>query len=282
MLQQFEKIKSKIEPGLGFLKQIYSCPIYLVGGAVRDLLLGVESYDFDFGFEEPLDKLLSCNSSKDIVENVSEKHLTAKIIIASQQYDVVQFRKEKYSAPGSQPEVLPGTIEEDILRRDFSVNALFLKLDNSLELVDLVHGVRDLELKQLRVLHEKSFFDDPVRIIRGIRFCKRFEFTWEEETKRLAQTSIQNRDLLFVSPRRRYEEFRKILFEQKWKEILTSLIEEKLLVQLLPIPIKEDTLLKIEDSEKVLEYLLKSLTPEIRKEYFLSIGLSKKERVLYE
>lgn len=163
-------------------------PLYLVGGSIRDLLLARPIVDFDLTLEGDAITL-----ARSLVKKYSGK-LTAhdKFFTAtwtpqssnSQFLDLVSARKETYSHPGALPTVQKSTIDDDLRRRDFTINAMAIRLDGDHfgELFDPLHGQNDLENKLIRVLHPKSFVDDPTRMFRAIRYAERYEFKLESET----------------------------------------------------------------------------------------------------
>lgn len=168
-------------------------PIYMIGGSVRDLLLGSVIKDFDLTVEGDAITLARALAKKYGGKVTAHpKFGTAKwflppSLISSNERDTLDFvstRSETYKHPGALPTVRLGTLEEDIRRRDFTINALALRLDGQRfgELIDLVGGQADLERKVIRVLHPKSFVDDPTRMYRAVRYEQRYAFQIAEET----------------------------------------------------------------------------------------------------
>ncbi|MQC26774.1 MAG: CCA tRNA nucleotidyltransferase [Chloroflexi bacterium] len=178
---------------------------YLVGGVVRDLLLGRASHNFDLVLEGDARKLARALGKRyggevtehkafrtavwtiDSVRETLAEALGAELETASlpASVDLISARKESYAEAGALPDVELDGIEEDTRRRDFTVNTLALRLDGARygELVDLHGGVKDLATGRLRVLHDKSFEDDATRILRILRFAGRLGFEVAEETK---------------------------------------------------------------------------------------------------
>ncbi|MFC1962069.1 CCA tRNA nucleotidyltransferase [Chloroflexota bacterium] len=167
--------------------------LYLVGGVVRDLLLGRRNEDIDLVLEGDAiglaRRLLGRRNGK-----VTEHHRfsTAKVQWAGWSVDVATARRETYSRPGALPKVKPGTMDDDLLRRDFTVNAMAVDLssENYGALLDPYGGMDDLQRKQLRVLHERSFIDDATRIWRGMRYEQRLGFQFEAKTLNLLKRDI--------------------------------------------------------------------------------------------
>jgi tRNA nucleotidyltransferase (CCA-adding enzyme) len=167
-------------------------PAYLVGGVVRDLLLGREVADLDVAIEgdaEALAELPGFSLERDAL------FLTGRLEQGDMKIDVAQARAESYPAPGALPEVRPASITEDLARRDFTVNAMAFPLSGERELLDPHGGLDDLRAGLLRILHVGSFVDDPTRALRAARYAARFGFELEPETERL----LREADLANVS-----------------------------------------------------------------------------------
>ncbi len=166
---------------------------YLVGGLVRDLLLGRQGRDLDIVVEgdgPAFARRLAAELGGQAL--VHEAFLTAEVVDGSGFHlDVVTARSEIYSAPAALPEVRMAALREDLFRRDFSVNAMAIRLTPSAEageeaaLIDLFGGRGDLAERTLRVLHGRSFHDDPTRALRGIRLGLRLDLRMAPETERL-------------------------------------------------------------------------------------------------
>ena len=172
------------------------CAAYLVGGPVRDLLLGRSSLDLDVvvdGDATAVARAALAHGEQTLV--VHPVFGTATIRSGGFRIDLASARAELYERPGALPVVRSGSIEQDLMRRDFSINAMALALDGHHrgELLDLHGGFADLQRGLLRVLHSNSFVDDATRILRGVRYEQRFGFVFEEHTLALLQ-----RDLHFI------------------------------------------------------------------------------------
>jgi tRNA nucleotidyltransferase (CCA-adding enzyme) len=129
---------------------------------------------------------------------------------------VATARTETYERPAALPLVMPGSIRDDIFRRDFSINTLAVNLnpDRFGELIDLFHARNDIKKRLIRVLHEKSFIDDPTRIFRAVRFEKRFGFKIESITEKLIRDAICEGLIERLSGHRIASEIRLILKEK--------------------------------------------------------------------
>jgi len=181
-------------------------PIYLVGGAVRDLLLGRQRTDVDVVAEgDPAGIARALGG--DVTEH--ERFSTAKAVVDGLEMDLARAREETYAAPGALPDVRPAGLQRDLARRDFTINAMALPLDGGDGLIDPHGGLADLRAGRLRVLHDRSFVDDPTRALRAARYAARFGFGLDPETERLLRAT----DLGTVSADRRRAELRRIAAE---------------------------------------------------------------------
>jgi tRNA nucleotidyltransferase (CCA-adding enzyme) len=167
-------------------------PTYLVGGAVRDLLLGRERADLDVVVEGDA-AALAGRLGGDTVSH--ERFGTAKMTLDGVELDLASARAESYPRPGALPEVRLAGLEQDLARRDFTINAMAVPLHREPELIDPRGGQEDLERGIIRVLHPSSFVDDPTRALRAARYAARFGFGVEPDTERLAREA----DLTTVS-----------------------------------------------------------------------------------
>jgi len=172
---------------------------YLVGGLVRDLLLGYPNFDLDLVVEGDAVKL-----AQQVAETSQAKLLahhrfgTAKLRYDNFTLDLATARKETYARPGALPAVTPGTLKDDLVRRDFSINAMAISLapNDYGELVDPYQGKNDLEHHLIRILHPGSFTDDATRILRGVCYEQRFDFEFEAQTARLLKRDIPMLDTI--------------------------------------------------------------------------------------
>jgi len=168
-------------------------PAWLVGGAVRDLMLGAQTIDVDVAIEgdaREVARELAARLGGEAVEH--ERFGTATMKADALTVDLASTRRESYAHPGALPEVEPAPLDEDLARRDFTVNAMAAALDSERlgELRDPHGGRGDLEAGVIRVLHPKSFIDDPTRLLRAVRYEARFGFRMDPETERLAREAI--------------------------------------------------------------------------------------------
>jgi tRNA nucleotidyltransferase (CCA-adding enzyme) len=194
-------------PELAKVRETGGGPLYLVGGAVRDLLLGRGRSDID---------LVVIGDATDLAARLGatpvahERFATAKVELDGHEIDIATARTEVYETPGALPEVKPAArIEDDLSRRDFTINAMALPLEGAVELIDPHDGLADLEAGLLRVLHPGSFEDDPTRALRAARYAARFGFALEPGTEAL----LREADLETVSADRRDAELRRLAAE---------------------------------------------------------------------
>ena len=224
----------------------------LVGGAVRDLLAGKSSDDIDFLIEGQaiqFAKALSIEWDRIFpgapapLKNAAfARYGTVKLSFESpiapgvDTLDFASARSESYPVPGGAPVVEFSDIDHDLARRDFSINAMavMLDVDEHAELIDKHGGARDLKEKLLTVLHDRSFVDDPARIIRGIRFASRFGFSFEQHTAQLVEDAIANKFLNTLPRRRLLDEFRKALQERDAGSVLQAFEQFGVLEQIHP------------------------------------------------
>ncbi|HKG64546.1 MAG TPA: hypothetical protein VKB28_10815, partial [Solirubrobacteraceae bacterium] len=161
--------------------------VHVVGGAVRDALLGAVPRELDVvveGDAAPVARRAAERLGGDVI--VHERFGTATVRAEAATFDVVSARTETYAHPGALPDVTPGaSIEQDLARRDFTVNAIALRLADG-ALIEWPGAREDLGAGVLRVLHERSFEDDPTRLLRMARYGARLGFEPDPETDALA------------------------------------------------------------------------------------------------
>ncbi len=192
--------------------------LYLVGGVVRDLLLGQANLDLDMVVEGDAISLAQWLAAAYPGKLTTHARFgTAKLEWDSRSVDLTKARSESYARPGALPTVKPGSINDDLFRRDFTVNAMAICLtpDCYGELIDLYGGRDDLDGKLIRVLHEKSFIDDATRIWRAIRYEQRLDFQIEPDTLKLLKRDINMLDTI-TADRIRYE--LECVFKERYPE----------------------------------------------------------------
>ncbi len=171
---------------------------YVVGGFVRDLLLGVENLDIDIVIEgNGLDFANTLAHQLGGALKIHEQFGTAIITLPDAfKIDIATARKEFYEFPAALPKVESSSIKEDLYRRDFTINAMAIKLNAAEfgQLLDYFNGWKDLKQKKVKVLYNLSFIEDPTRIFRAIRFEQRYNFKIDRDTEKFIRNAI-NSDL---------------------------------------------------------------------------------------
>lgn len=166
---------------------------YLVGGVVRDLLLGYPNFDLDLVVEGDAIGLAQQIAKTRTIKLITHPRFgTAKLSCGDFTLDMATARGETYAKPGALPRVTPGILDDDLFRRDFSINAMAISLapDNYGEVIDPHHGKSDLEHRFIRVLHTRSFQDDATRILRAVRYEQRLNFKLETQTAQLLKRDV--------------------------------------------------------------------------------------------
>jgi len=194
---------------IGRLSEKYGFDIFVVGGFVRDILLGVKNFDIDIVLEgdaAEFGRLLAGKLNGKLI--VHKKFGTSTVLIdwpkglkktvhagSKLKIDLARARRETYEKPAALPTVRSSSLRNDFLRRDFSINAMALSLNRKDfgELVDFFNGLNDLKNKKIRVLHDASFIDDPTRIFRAVRFEQRYAFKIDEYTGRLIKDAVKEK-----------------------------------------------------------------------------------------
>jgi tRNA nucleotidyltransferase (CCA-adding enzyme) len=179
--------------------------IELVGGAVRDLMLGGRPRELDVIVSSEVEQVARAFASRVEGEvTLHERFGTATVRSPSACADFATIRAESYPAPGALPEVRPGSPEEDLRRRDFTVNAIAVSLggEHPGQVRAAAGALEDLAARRLRVLHELSFLDDPTRILRLYRYATRLSFEVDPHTAALAAAAMEVGALKTVSGQR--------------------------------------------------------------------------------
>ncbi|MBR6298604.1 MAG: CCA tRNA nucleotidyltransferase [Candidatus Gastranaerophilales bacterium] len=208
--------------------------VFFVGGIVRDNLLNIVNNDIDIIVEGNAIELSKKFPSEIIIKSVHGDFGTVKIEYKGINIDIASTRTEKYPYSGCLPEIieLGVDIERDVKRRDFTVNALYSEItlvDNKLnyKLIDLTDGVSDIKNKILRVLHKKSYRDDPTRILRGLNFKYRFGFDFSDIDKILISEYMKSINLENASKDRIKDVFQIVLSNKYQDEIFREIIDNE-------------------------------------------------------
>jgi len=217
------RIPSDVRPLLqriGLIAEARGLSAYAVGGCVRDWCCGLrDGKDVDVTVEgSGVELARTVAEALDASLTVHEQFGTATICLSQGQrrrIDVASCRKETYARPAAYPRVSRGTLEEDLLRRDFTINAMAVAVNPGRfgTLIDPFHGARDLCRRRLRVLHARSFLDDPSRILRGVRFVRRFGLRWERHTAAALRHALAAGALGWLNQGRLQRELDRMLVE---------------------------------------------------------------------
>ncbi len=206
----------------GALGRSRQTPVYVVGGFVRDLLLKTPNHDIDLvvegdgiGFARAFAGVLGGRV------RVHKKFLTSVVIFPGaggkeERVDVATARLEYYESPAALPTVEHSSIKMDLYRRDFTINALAIRLDCEPmgEIVDFFGGQKDIRDRVIRVLHTLSFVEDPTRCLRAVRFEQRYHFRIGPATEKLIKNDVSLKLLDKLSPSRLFNEFEHICAEE--------------------------------------------------------------------
>ncbi len=238
------QVQSVLEE-IGRLADQQRVTAYAIGGCVRDWLLGRSSTaDLDMTVVgDGIDFANAIANSLGVQATPHEQFGTATLAFCldrpgsarrqkdhasrTLRIDIATCRAEHYPEPAAYPRVRAGTIEEDLFRRDFTVNAMGMLVNHNRfgELVDLFGGLRDLRAGRLRVLHPKSFLDDPSRILRAARFLPRFGFRLETKTSGYLKQAIRRRVLARLNRGRFRKELDRMAEEPDPLRCLTQLAQ---------------------------------------------------------
>jgi tRNA nucleotidyltransferase (CCA-adding enzyme) len=218
---------------IGQLGDERGCQVYVVGGVVRDLLLGHITLDLDLTVEGDgiaFARLVADRYGAGLA--VFERFATARLTFPDGlKMDIATTRRESYAQPAVLPTVQPASIEEDLYRRDFTINAIAMQLNPGQfgHLLDAYGGQRDLRARTISVLHVGSFQDDPTRIFRAIRFEQRYGFRLERTTSRLLAQAASTNLIQQLSGPRLQNEIQLLFAEHNPVRAIARLAQLKLL-----------------------------------------------------
>ena len=211
-------------------------PAYVVGGIVRDLILNRRNLDLDILVEQDgvlFAQQMATAWNKRLIQYAQFKTATVEVSLELN-IDFATARSEQYPYPGALPVVQEGSLEDDLFRRDFTINALAISInhDSFGNLMDVFGGLKDIQNKQIRVMHDKSFVDDPTRMLRAVRFEQRLGFRLENHTEALFQKAVIQKAFFTLKPPRYFEELKKVLKEQDPLKSIRRLNQFKVLLLL--------------------------------------------------
>jgi len=214
--------------------------VYLVGGIVRDILLAYPNFDLDLVIEGDAMELAQQIAEISQAKLVTHPRFgTAKLNYGNFSIDMATARGETYAKPGALPTVTPGTLHDDLYRRDFSINAMAisLALNDYGDLIDSHQGRSDLKHRLIRILHPESFSDDATRILRAIRYEQRLGFKMEPQTARLLERDIPMLDAI-SGDRIRHE--LELILREKYPEYVFKRLDELGVLQRINPSLKGD------------------------------------------
>ncbi|MDD5432177.1 MAG: CCA tRNA nucleotidyltransferase [Candidatus Omnitrophica bacterium] len=222
MKEYLKKLPQEIQGLIKLAGEVASSrnmPAYLVGGFVRDLILGVPNLDLDIVVEGDgisFAQDFGCALRKKIIRHL--RFGTATIMYSDElKIDIATARKEYYPKPAHLPVIEGSSLKDDHFRRDFTINAMAIAINTASfgKLIDTFGGVEDLRNKKIRILHDLSFIDDPTRILRAVRFEQRYNFKIEPKTLKLLKQAVNAKMLEKVEPQRTRDELVLALKEER-------------------------------------------------------------------
>jgi len=194
--------------GVGLVQEIArraGLNLYLTGGTIRDLVTGFPIRDIDLSIQgNPLKLQKELEKAGISVQGVDEELRTLQLLMPGNvRAELNMTRAESYDKPGKPPVISAATINEDLRRRDFTVNAMALSLNPGSRglLLDPFNGIADIEAKVLRVLHNYAFLEEPIRLIRATRLAARFHWNLEERTQARYDSAKENNYMEYVNRR---------------------------------------------------------------------------------
>ena len=211
---------------------------YIVGGFVRDLIIGRKNFDVDIVVEGD-----SCEFAKKLAKRMGAKvhtfdrFKTATVVFPDGfRIDFASARTEVYRAPGALPEVDMAPLKKDLMRRDFTINTLAIKFNKKEfgKLIDFFGGLKDIKDRKIRILHSLSFVEDPTRILRALRFATRYRFDLGTHTEKLLKIAVQRKLFKTVEGQRIYHELKQIFLEDNPLRVLNRLDHYGILSSLFP------------------------------------------------
>ncbi|MEA2021426.1 MAG: CBS domain-containing protein, partial [Candidatus Caldatribacteriota bacterium] len=234
-------------------------PVFMVGGVVRDLFLGIKNYDLDIAVEGNGIKYARelCKVLKGRMKSY-KKFNTAIIILPNGfKIDIATARREFYEYPAALPKVELSSMKKDLYRRDFTINAMAIQLNKKYfgKLIDFFGGKKDLQLKIIRVLYNLSFVEDPARIIRAIRFEQRYDFKMDKSTEYFLKKAIDDKLLSKLRRKRMAEELILILNEIEPERALKRMMYLGVIKNILPgVVVDNRKVEKIAEARKCYKY----------------------------
>ena len=204
--------------------------LYLTGGTIRDLVTGFPIRDIDLSIQgNPLKLQKELEKAGISMEGIDEDLRTLHLLLPGNvRAELNMTRAESHDKPGKPPTITPATINEDLRRRDFTVNAMALSLNPGSRglLLDPFNGIADIETKVLRVLHNYAFLEEPVRLIRATRLSARFHWPLEDRTQARYDTAKENNYIEYIGKRAIGYELEQVVHEDDPLHIMRALDKE--------------------------------------------------------
>src|SRR4051812_5001214 len=204
--------------------------VYLTGGAIRDIISGFPIRDLDFSVQgNPLKLQKDLTRAGAVVQGTDEDlKVVYALLPGNVRAEISMARAEVYDKPGKPPQITPATINEDLRRRDFTINAMALSLNPGSRglLADPFNGIADTEGKVIRILHNYAFLEEPSRLIRATRFAARFHWQLEERTQARYESAKENGYIEYISKNTIGYEIEQIAHEDDPLHIMTVLEKE--------------------------------------------------------
>ncbi len=211
---------------------------YIVGGFVRDLIIGRENLDVDIVVEGDATEFAKKVAKRlNAKVHTFDRFKTAIVVMQNGfKIDMASARTEVYSSPGALPSIDIAPLKKDLFRRDFTINTLAIKLNEKEfgKLIDYFNGLKDIKEKKIRVIHSLSFIEDPTRILRALRFAVRYRFELGKHTEKLLKIAVQRKLFKTVEGRRLYLELKHIFEEDNPLRIVNRMNEYGVLKVLCP------------------------------------------------
>jgi tRNA nucleotidyltransferase (CCA-adding enzyme) len=262
----------------------HSMNVYLAGGAVRDLLTGLQVRDLDFSVQgNALNLLKDFENAGAEMQGINEHLQVLYLLLPGRvRAEIASARTEKYEKP-SKPEIQPATMAEDLRRRDFTANAMALSLNpGSYALfMDPLNGVADIEARLLRLVHNYGFYEEPSRMIKAVRFMTRFGWTMEERTQTRYESAKENNYIGAISKAALGYELEQVMHEPDPLAVMRALEAEGYL-QLMyegftPAKVDEVGLQRVAETRDKILGLGLSVDPSAANAEFLTRKLPEKD-----
>ncbi|MFH0877290.1 MAG: hypothetical protein V1863_03610 [Candidatus Omnitrophota bacterium] len=267
-------------------------PVYAVGGFVRDLLLEADHLDVDLVVEgDGIAFAVECGRHFGARLIAHRRFGTATLLgVPGVKADIASARKEIYEKPAALPTVFQGTIKDDLFRRDFTINAMAVRINRAYfgELIDFYGGQKDLKAKRVRALHPLSFIDDPTRIVRAVRFEQRLNFKIEKDTLDWIRRAVERKMLQSVQKHRLRDELLLIFKEPAPLKALKRLHELCGFTAIAPLRFQKNWPALFEAARQRIAWFQAQMTPKRHLEsytvylslFFFPLGLKDLRRAI--